>query len=118
MRERASGERESARRERARGERDHPSQYLVHLSPYLKARACGSASAPIRPSHCPSPSSDTPAHIRVIIRVSLPSRLSESQVGVHSGPAYFGVVGVKCPKYTILGDTVNIGIILLYYIIL
>ena len=31
------------------------------------------------------------------------------RIGIHTGPAYFGIVGVKCPKYTLIGDTVNIG---------
>ena len=31
------------------------------------------------------------------------------RVGIHTGPASFGIVGVKCPKYTLVGGTVNIG---------
>ena len=31
------------------------------------------------------------------------------RIGIHTGPAYFGIVGVKCPKYTLIGDTVNTG---------
>ena len=31
------------------------------------------------------------------------------RIGIHTGPACFGIVGVKCPKYTLIGDTVNIG---------
>ena len=34
------------------------------------------------------------------------------RIGIHTGPAYFGIVGVKCPKYTLIGDTVNIGALL------
>ena len=31
------------------------------------------------------------------------------RIGMHSGPALSGVIGVKCPKYTFIGDTVNTG---------
>ncbi|KAK9820605.1 hypothetical protein WJX72_012229 [[Myrmecia] bisecta] len=29
------------------------------------------------------------------------------RVGIHVGPAYSGVIGMKCPRYCFLGDTVN-----------
>ncbi|KAK9828691.1 hypothetical protein WJX72_001553 [[Myrmecia] bisecta] len=29
------------------------------------------------------------------------------RVGIHCGPAYSGLIGMKCPRYCFLGDTVN-----------